>query len=74
MIAFVHGLRTGLGTDIDVVDYAEHALSAGSEATAVAYVETANGTGDLRWGVGEDPNIITASFKAVISALIRQQR
>src|SRR5436190_6771148 len=72
--AFVHGLRKGLGVELDVVDYAEHALSSGSEATAVAYVETTDGEGNVRWGVGDDPNIITASFKAVVSALIRQER
>ncbi len=71
--AFVHGLREGLGADIDVVDYAEHALGSGSEATAVAYVETTDAEGDVKWGVGEDPNIITASFKAVLSALVRQR-
>jgi 2-isopropylmalate synthase len=71
--AFVHAVRTGLGTSIDVVDYAEHALSAGSEATAVAYVETSDGNGTVKWGVGQDPNIITASFKAVLSAIARQR-
>jgi 2-isopropylmalate synthase len=64
-------LRTGLAASLDVVDYAEHALGSGSEATAVAYVETTDDQGTVRWGVGEDPNIITASFKAVISALVR---
>ena len=29
--------------------------------------------GNVKWGVGEDPNIITASFKAVLSALVRQR-
>jgi len=72
--AFVHALRTGLGSDLDVVDYAEHALSAGSEATAVAYVETSDAQSTIRWGVGQDANIITASFKAVLSALMRQRR
>ena len=41
--AFVDGLRRGLGVDFDVVDYAEHALGQGADATAVAYVETAHG-------------------------------
>ena len=72
--AFVNAIADGLGTNIDVLDYAEHALSAGSEATAVAYVETSDGEGNVRWGVGDDPNIITASFKAVLSALDRQRR
>jgi 2-isopropylmalate synthase len=70
--AFVHGLRSELGAAIDVVDYAEHAIGKGSEATAVAYVETVDGDGTVRWGVGTDPNIITASLRAVLGALERQ--
>jgi 2-isopropylmalate synthase len=70
--AFVDGLRRELGTDMDVVDYAEHALGQGADATAVAYVETAQGPGGaLRWGVGVHPNIITASLMAVLSGLAR---
>jgi 2-isopropylmalate synthase len=59
-----------LGVEADVLDYAEHALGAGEEATAVAYVEVRSG-GDVRWGVAMDPNITTASMKAVLSALER---
>ena len=70
--AFVDGLRGHLGVDFDVVDYAEHALGQGADATAVAYVETAHGPdGVLRWGVGIHPNIITASLRAVLSGLAR---
>ena len=69
--AFVHAVRSGLGAQIDVVDYAEHAMGQGSEATAVAYVETTDGDGNVRWGVGTDPNIITASFRAVLGAYER---
>jgi len=72
--AFVDALRTGLGVEIDVVDYAEHALGQGADATAVAYVETIASDGGLWWGVGTDPNIITASLRAVLSALARQPR
>jgi 2-isopropylmalate synthase len=70
--AFVDGLRRELAADFDVVDYAEHALGQGADATAVAYVETAHG-GDstLRWGVGVHPNIITASLMAVLSGMAR---
>jgi 2-isopropylmalate synthase len=68
--AFVHALRRDLVIDIDILDYAEHALGAGEEATAVAYVE-ARSHGEVRWGVGIDPNITTASMKAVLSALGR---
>jgi len=72
--AFVHAIQQGLGVELDVLDYAEHALSSGSEATAVAYVETSGNNGTVKWGLGQDPNIITASFKAVLSALDRQHR
>jgi len=71
--AFVDALRNGLNAEIDVVDYAEHALGQGADATAVAYVETVDGDGALRWGVGVHPNIITASLRAVLSALDRRR-
>jgi 2-isopropylmalate synthase len=69
--AFVHAVQEGLKTSIDVVDYAEHAMGQGSEATAVAYVETTDGDGNVLWGVGTDPNIISASFRAVLAAYER---
>ena len=72
--AFVDALRSGLGVELDVVDYAEHALGQGADAGAVAYVETVDGAGNLRWGVGTHPNIITASLRAVLSALGRRAR
>ena len=53
-----------------VLDYAEHALSSGGDAIAAAYVECAVGEKVL-WGVGLDANIVTASLKAVISAVNR---
>jgi 2-isopropylmalate synthase len=68
--AFVHALQTDLGADVEVVDYAEHAVTAGSDATAVAYVE-ARGDDGIRWGVGMDESITTASLRAVLSALNR---
>ena len=71
--AFVDALRRGLGVEIDVVDYAEHALGQGADAMAVAYVETIGTDGALRWGVGTHANIITASLRAVLSALARQK-
>ncbi len=69
--AFVTALGDGLGIEIEVVDYHEHSLGAGADATAVAYVETKDGEGAVRWGVGTDPNIITASLKAVLAAAAR---
>ena len=70
--AFVDVLA-GLGIDVRVLDYAEHALSAGGDATAAAYVECAVGDRVL-WGVGIDPNIVTASLQAVVSASNRAAR
>ncbi len=67
-------LRAGSASSCDVVDYAEHALGQGADATAVAYVETIARDGSLWWGVGMHPNIITASLRAVLSALARQPR
>jgi 2-isopropylmalate synthase len=69
--AFVAGLGGAFDTTLDVVDYHEHAVSAGANATAVAYVESVGAAG-TRWGVGVDPNILTASLKAVVGALLRQ--
>jgi len=70
--AFVAALA-GLQIDVRVLDYAEHALSAGGDATAAAYVECAVGERVL-WGVGIDPNIVTASLRAVVSAVNRAHR
>ena len=69
--AFVDALRDGLGVQVDVVDYQEHSMGAGADATAVAYVETVDASRTTRWGIGTDPNIITASLRAVLSAAAR---
>ncbi len=71
--AFVTALNEALGTEIDVVDYAEHAMGAGKDATAVAYVESRDAEGKVKWGIGTDPNILTASLNAVVSTLLRQR-
>src|SRR3954468_17464428 len=67
--AFVDAI-SNVGYDVRVLDYAEHALSAGGDAIAAAYVECAVGE-QIVWGVGLDANIVTASLKAVISAVNR---
>ena len=66
-------LQADLGIDLEVVDYSEHAVSAGTDATAVAYVETQGPDGEVRWGVGLDESILTASLKAVVSAANRHR-
>jgi 2-isopropylmalate synthase len=69
--AFVDALGRDAGTPLEIVDYAEHALGEGADASAVAYVETRVG-GKTRWGVGVDANIVTASLRAVVSAVNRR--
>jgi 2-isopropylmalate synthase len=59
-----------LGIEVRVLDYTEHALSAGSDAQAAAYVECEVG-GRTLWGVGIDTNTVTASLRAVLSAVNR---
>ncbi len=67
--AFVDALRV-LGHEVRVLDYAEHAMSAGGDAVAAAYVECEIDD-SIVWGVGIDPNIVTASLRAVVCAVNR---
>ena len=74
--AFVDAVKQ-LGYDVKVLDYAEHALSSGGDAQAAAYVEAEITLGEetsVWWGVGVDPSIVTASLKAVCSAIDRAYR
>jgi len=59
-----------IGVEVRVLDYTEHALSAGSDAQAAAFVECEVGE-QVLWGVGIDTNTVTASLKAVLSAINR---
>jgi 2-isopropylmalate synthase len=67
--AYVQALQP-LGVQVRVLDYAEHALSSGGDAQAAAYVECEVGYTTV-WGVGLDANIVTASIKALTSAVNR---
>ena len=69
--AFKHALEHGIDTEATLVDYQEHAIGTGVDATAAAYVELEMPDKTVVWGVGLDPNIATASMKALISALNR---
>jgi len=73
LAAFVGAIQADLGIDLEVVDYSEHAVSAGTDAQAVAYVETQSADGEVRWGVGLDESILTASLRAVVSAVNRHR-
>ena len=72
--ALVSEFGSSVGGDFDVLDYAEHAIGQGSDARAVAYIETVDANGNIRWGIGTDPNITTASLRAVLAGFERQRR
>jgi 2-isopropylmalate synthase len=61
-------LSDTFGVALEVKDYAEHAMTAGSDARAAAYVECIGPNGKTVWGVGIDEDIATASVRAVLSA------
>jgi 2-isopropylmalate synthase len=61
----------GLAADVRVMDYHEHSIGSGANATAVSYIEMRIGSGASLYGVGMDSNIVTASFKAILSGLNR---
>ena len=65
--AFVNAL----GLEIRLMDYHEHAIGSGADARAACYVELRVGDGPTLFGVGIDSNIVTASFKSVLSAVNR---
>lgn len=65
--AFVNAL----GLEICLMDYHEHAIGSGADARAACYVELRVGNGPTLFGVGIDSNIVTASFKSVLSAVNR---
>ena len=67
--AFCDALNA-VGVKVRVLDYTEHALSAGSDAQAAAYVEVEIDGGTL-WGVGVDADTTGASMRAVLSAVNR---
>ncbi|MDT7545346.1 MAG: 2-isopropylmalate synthase [Actinomycetota bacterium] len=67
--AFVHAL-VELEVDARVLDYAEHATGAGEEAQAASYLEVAV-DGRVLWGCGVHPSIVTASLRAIVSAVNR---
>ena len=71
--AFIAGLRDGLGVEIAVRDYHEHATTAGANSAAVAYVEL-EVAGKPVYGIARDANIVTASLRAIVSGLNRASR
>ena len=68
--ALVVALGEELAIEVRILDYAEHAMRSGADATAAAYIETAIGE-EVFWGVGIDESIVVASMRALISAANR---
>jgi 2-isopropylmalate synthase len=69
--AFVDALKTTYGVEFSFLDYHEHAVGRGANATAACYVKLEDGNGRVVHGVGIDPNIVMASLKAVLSGMQR---
>ncbi|NCT99376.1 MAG: 2-isopropylmalate synthase [Comamonadaceae bacterium] len=69
--AFVNALNAATGRSVRVLDYHEHAIGAGAQAQAMAYMELRVDERHTVFGVGRDTNIVSASFKAIVSGLRR---
>jgi 2-isopropylmalate synthase len=67
----LEALVSSLPVGVEIMDYNEHAIGAGTTAKAAAYIELRVNGDRAVHGVGVDENITTASFKALFSALNR---
>lgn len=67
---FVDALSKHVGIEISVIDYSEHSLGTGADATAICYMEVESG-GKKLFGVGINSNIVAASLEALVSAVNR---
>ena len=72
--AFVDALKSVFRVEFSFIDYHEHAVGRGANATAACYVEIQDGSGRVLHGVGIDPSIVTASLKATLGAVMRLMR
>jgi len=68
---FVAALNDHLGLKMSVVDYSEHSLQQGSDATAICYMEVQDADGRSWFGAGINSNIVAASLEALVSAANR---
>jgi len=67
---FVDALSTHLDMAVEVIDYSEHTLRPGADASAICYMETEI-NGKRVFGVGINSNIVAASLEALVSAVNR---
>jgi 2-isopropylmalate synthase len=72
--ALVHALESKGWANFSLKDYRSHALTAGSESSAAAYVSLQSKDGRTVWGCGVDANIELAGLKALVSAANRLER
>ena len=72
--AVSNAIKENLGIQYRDLTYTEHALEQGSKSRAAAYLGITGKDGRITWGVGVDSDIITASVKALFSAINRQER
>ncbi len=69
--AYVGALVKVIGEDFKILDYQEHSIGRGAGATAIAYVEMSGPDGLSLFGVGMNKSIVTASLRAITSAVNR---
>jgi 2-isopropylmalate synthase len=69
--AYVGALAKVIGEDFEILDYHEHSIGRGAGATAIAYVEMSRPNGLSLFGVGMNKSIVTASLRAITSAVNR---
>jgi 2-isopropylmalate synthase len=72
--AFVDALKKAFKVEFSFIDYHEHAVGRGANATAASYVEIQDAEGRAVHGVGMDPNIVMASLKATLVGVLRLMR
>ena len=69
--AFVHALHGAGVAPFEIANFKQHALSSGTEASAIAYIQIQLADGRTKWGAGVDTNVELAAIKAVLSAVNR---
>jgi 2-isopropylmalate synthase len=70
--AFVAAINHEFGLGLRVADYQEQSISEGASGTAMAFIEMQFGASAPVFGVGMNPNIVTASLEAILCAMNRR--
>ncbi len=72
--AFAQAIQVCTGEPVGVSDYREHAVGAGADATAAAYVEVVDPDGRAWYAAGLDRDVTTACLRAMLAAVVRSRR